>query len=585
MGIIKYLSAILFIFLILSNESSAFDYAWSIHGVSDPKALESLHAKDMLTGKEHAVSSLNTLSQLADNQTDIWQQELHSCAYFDASISWNYNQETEPVVLTFEVDTGPIYPLEAVDIVWQDASFFSIETEELGLTINEPALPASILAAEENFLHVMALKGYPLAKINRREVLADQQKNTVLLIFYVESGSQVCFGATGIEGNATVDQEYIWQKIAWKEGKIFTPEKIEKTQEELEATGLFSSVIIREGAELDNQGRIPLNISLTEAKHRTLGGGVGYSTQQGPGLSAEWQHRNFRGSGERLDIQTKLWTAVQTGQVEYMIPGFHHSNQDLRFTFEAEHEKTKGYTETSFSLSSFLDKHINERTFLSYGSSYKQLRTSHSDNNGVFNLLKFPVALKWTSANDALDPTNGMTLNLKTTPSFQIGSHSFGYWVNTLTGTGYYPLNDAETCVFASKLTAGTILGASRREIPPSERFYSGTENTLRGYRFMSVSPLDSQNKPVGGRSMAILSTELRWKCTEKIGLAAFYEVGNVYADPFPDFSKGALQSAGVGLRYGTPIGPIRFDVAVPLNRRSHVDPPCQFYMSIGQAF
>ena len=101
----------------------------------------------------------------------------------------------------------------------------------------------------------------------------------------------------------------------------------------------------------------------------------------------------------------------------------------------------------------------------------------------------------------------------------------------------------------------------------------------------MTVSPLDHKNKPTGGRSMLISSNELRWKCTEKIGVAAFYEIGNVYSNPFPDFKKGQLQSVGAGIRYLTPVGPIRFDVAVPLNRRKDVDPPCQFYMSIGQSF
>lgn len=561
------------------------EYTWKIEGAIEPHLLERIKTDDTLASKEHAIASLNALCQLAENQVELWLELLHSCAYFDATVDWTLDQDSKPIVVTFQIDAGCLYPLAVVDIVWRDPRPFYIGAEDLGLKIGDPALPSSILAGEEEFLLLMALRGYPLAKICEREVLVDQAAHSTHLILHVEGGQQVRFGSTKIEGSATVDPDYIWQKIAWKEGKVFNPEKIERTQEELEATGLFSSVVIKEGMEPDADGRIPLNVYLTEAKHRTVASGIGYSTQQGPGLSAEWQHRNFRGKGERLDIRANAWTAVQTGLVEYMIPSFHHSNQDLRFLLEAEHEKTKGYTETSFSISSFLDKRINDWTFLSYGTSYKQLRTENSDNNGVFNLLKFPVTLKWTSANDLLDPTKGMSFNIKSTPSFQIGSHTFGYWTNTAVGSFYLPLDDAESWVFASKLTIGTILGASRREIPPSERFYSGTENTLRGYRFMSVSPLDDRRKPIGGRSMLISSNEIRWKCSEKIGLAAFYEAGNVYADPFPDVSKGVLQSAGAGLRYSTPVGPIRFDVAVPLNRRPHVDPACQFYMSIGQAF
>lgn len=581
---VNYFQILLFI-LALSGPLSALDFSWQIQGDVPEELRETIKNNAPLASKQDAVSSLNALCQLADNQTDLWIQELHSRAYFNAHIHWELNSDQEPAKITFFVDTGPVYPLESIELVWDEAPPFDINAEDLDLCINDPALPSSIIDAEENFLHVMALKGYPLAKISHREVLADQDTYGVAVIFHAETGPQVRFGRTKITGSSTVNEAYIWQQVEWKEGKKFSPEKIERTQENLESTGLFSSVVINEGTELDEEGNVPLEITLTEAKHRTIAAGVGYSTQQGPGITGEWQHRNFRGMGERLDVQTKIWAAVQNGQIEYMIPGFRHSNQDLRFIAEAEHEKTKGYTELSFSLSTLLDKRINDWTFLSYGLSYKELRTTHSDNNGTFHLIKAPVMLRWTSADDCLDPTHGMTFTLRSTPSVQISSKTFAYWTNVATGTFYYPLNESESLIFASKLTGGTIVGATRREIAPSERFYSGTENTLRGYRFMSVSPLDHKHKPIGGRSMAVLSTELRMRCTEKVGLAVFYEVGNVYADPLPDFSKGVLQSTGAGIRYNTPVGPIRFDVAVPLNRRKDIDPPYEFYMSIGQSF
>lgn len=560
-------------------------FEWRIEGELEKNLLDTIKNYAPLASKEREIATISALCQLADNQSDLWMEEFHSRAYYNATIDWTLDQNQSPPLLVFHIHLGPTYPLEQVDFIWEDSNPFEINAEDVGIKTQEPAYPSVIYEAEEEFLHLMALKGYPLAKIVKREVIADQKSYSVRVNFFVQSGKQVVFGDTKITGNTRVRDKYIQQKIAWKEGKTFNPSKIAQTQDELEATGLFSSVVIKEGAEATSDGKIPLEIQLTEAKQRTIAGGFGYSTQQGLGLSGEWQHRNFRGMGERLDLQAKVWMDVQSGEVNYVIPDMWHTNQDLRFTAEIEHEKTKGYTETSFCLSSMLEKRVNQSTFLSYGTSYKQLRTSHSDNDGTFNILKFPFLIKWSTANDFLDPTDGITLNVKTTPAFQVGTHSYGYWVNTATGTFYRPLNENETLIFASKLTTGTILGASRKEIPPSERFYSGTENTLRGYRFMSVSPLDKNYKPIGGRSMLILSNEIRWKFSEKIGFAAFYEIGNVYANPFPDITKNQLQSVGLGLRYNTGILPIRFDIAVPLNRRAHVDPPFQFYMSIGQAF
>ena len=138
--------------------------------------------------------------------------------------------------------------------------------------------------------------------------------------------------------------------------------------------------------------------------------------------------------------------------------------------------------------------------------------------------------------------------------------------------------------IFAAKLTLGTILGASQHEIPPPERFYAGSESTLRGYRYLTVSPLGHHEKPLGGRSMFIYSLEFRSRIGENLGLVFFYDIGNVYRKALPEFRERMRQSAGVGIRYYTPIGPLRLDIAVPLNKR-HIDNSLEAYFSIGQSF
>ena len=133
----------------------------------------------------------------------------------------------------------------------------------------------------------------------------------------------------------------------------------------------------------------------------------------------------------------------------------------------------------------------------------------------------------------------------------------------------------------------GSIFGAGKHEIPPPERFYAGSQNTIRGYRFLTVSPIEKRrhHKPVGGRSMFVYSLELRSRITKDIGLVGFWDIGNVYSDAIPNFERRLLQAVGVGLRYYTPVGPLRLDVAVPLNRRKDIDNYFEAYFSIGQSF
>lgn len=148
----------------------------------------------------------------------------------------------------------------------------------------------------------------------------------------------------------------------------------------------------------------------------------------------------------------------------------------------------------------------------------------------------------------------------------------------------YQSLTEDKRHVFAVKLMAGSIFGASGHEIPPPERFYAGSESTLRGYRYLTVSPLKHDNKPIGGRSMLVYSMELRNRIGKDFGLVFFYDIGNVYENALPDFKEKLRQSAGLGIRYYTPIGPIRLDAAVPLNKR-HIDNNLEVYFSIGQSF
>jgi translocation and assembly module TamA len=343
-----------------------------------------------------------------------------------------------------------------------------------------------------------------------------------------------------------------------------------------------------------------MEIQVNESKHRSIVGGVSYTTARGVGAVAEWDHRNVRGMGERINVHATVWAKTQDGRVSYVLPDFRKKNQDLIYLAEVEHEITKGYTETSFSASAIIENKINKRLNVSYGGLYKWISIGRSENNGVFNLLKIPLQVRWSTSNSLLDPTSGYSFNLKTSPTMQIRVPSYFYCPSTLTSTFYMPFTEDHRFVLAAKAVVGTIFGSSRHEIPPSELFYSGSENTLRGYKYLTVSPLDHDNKPTGGRSIMVFSFEGRVRLSETIGFVGFYEIGNVYKSSLPEINHKQLQSAGLGFRYHTPIGPIRFDVAFPLTRRDKhqhnkdlkagkkpkkLDSLFEAYISIGQAF
>ena len=139
--------------------------------------------------------------------------------------------------------------------------------------------------------------------------------------------------------------------------------------------------------------------------------------------------------------------------------------------------------------------------------------------------------------------------------------------------------------IFAGRLQFGSIAGARRENVPLPLLFLGGSEDDLRGYRYLTVSPLDKHRKPFGGRSAIYFTAETRFRVTETIGIVPFADFGTVTFSELPDFHAKWFKSVGVGLRYFTFFGPLRADIGFPLDRREGVDPAFRIYASIGQTF
>lgn len=567
------------------------NYTVDFQGVNDPDILNLLKSiSKTVELQENPPATDAGLKRRAEADIPNLIQGLHSLAYYNAHVDVSIKLAKQTSTVNFIIHLGPLYPLASFKIQPSDPQnpspypYHEIDLQELGVVLGESALPKTILEAEDLLIIKMEKQGYPLAKIEEREVIADQATHRIHIILKVNSGPLCYFGEILFKGHEKVHPILFEKKIGWALGDVYDPDKIEMTQSALEASGLFSSISITHGENVSENGLIPIEIEVLESKHRSVGAGIGYSTDDGFGVLGEWEHRNVRGRGEKVSFKTLIAQRLQEGSLAYVIPDFYCRKQDLIWLAEFQHQTTKGYHASSLSFSGIIEKQINDQTRISYGGMFKSLRDTHSDNNGSFNLLKSPFQLRWTHVNDILDPDVGSSLHIKIVPSLQILKPQFAYCINTITGSLYFPLRSDRRLILAGKGTLGAIFGEKRHTIPPSERFYAGNENLLRGYHYMTVSPLN-KHEPIGGRSMMIFSLEARLRATETLGWVLFYDFGNVYEYSLPQLDKKILQSVGIGLRYNTTVGPLRLDFAVPLHRRKHIDEKFQVYLSIGQSF
>lgn len=590
-----------FILLLIFSNTILFaesEYAYRVEfsGQLDEEA-ECLLSResDLLRLIDTPPATSATLQHRIDEDITTLLKALQSLGYYNATIKPLVDNKVCPIDIRLVVETGPIYTFASFQIMPENVcdatccdACNGITLDDLAIEIGSVAYPAAIIEAEEDLISLLEKRGYPLAKLVKREVFADVANQTVSVNLILNCGPLAFFGETDVCGNKDLFPIFFSRKIAWRKGCLYDPSLVQRTFNNLENSGLFSSINITHDDEACEDGSLPMHIAVTNAKRRSIGFGVGYATDLGFGVTGEWEHRNISGRGDKLSFAANLWQIKQDGLVRYFFPDFLQPKQDFIWTMEIEQENIRAYRELSFSISGVIERQLTDRLRVSGGAMLTRLRNTHADNKRKnFTLVKAPMQLFWYGTDRLMDPTNGLTFHFKTTPTMQTEAPCFYYTYHWLNLTAYKPLDCDGRFILAGRAAFGSIWGTNKHEIPPSERFYAGSDNLLRGYHYMTVSPLDKDknNKPIGGRSLMVFSLEARWRIKDPWGLVFFYDVGNVYASPFPRFHHKQLQSAGVGFRYHTPVGPIRLDVAIPFNPRKHLDKGFQVYFSIGQSF
>ena len=196
-----------------------------------------------------------------------------------------------------------------------------------------------------------------------------------------------------------------------------------------------------------------------------------------------------------------------------------------------------------------------------------------------------PLALIYNKTNSDLDPTQGYRMQLDATPWLDTEPGGALFAIVRLTARGYIDLGEPGRTVLAARASVGTEPASSPNSVPADKLFYAGGGGSVRGFVFQSAGPRDAYNRPLGGASVVEASVELRQRIGESFGVVGFIDAGSAYPDPVPNFSLyDPRVGVGVGLRYYTGFGPVRFDVGLPLNKRDG-DPPFGIYVSLGHSF
>lgn len=469
--------------------------------------------------------------------------------------------------------------------------------QDAGFAPGQVARSGTIIKAERLAVEAWRQQGYPKARVTGEEIVADHDGNTVAADVALDPGRKAHYGPVSVVGTARMDPHF----VAWMTGltpdKEYDPDDIEKAKKRLGRMEVFRAMSFEEAETIEPDGSLPMTLNVQERKPRRFGVGAEYSTIDGFGVTGYWMHRNLFGKGENLRFDAKVSgiggsqdNSFNPQNYTYLLggtfkkPGVYTPDTDFVLSLDAKREVLDAYTETSVNAKTGFTQIFSDELS---GALYAKASQGHF-NDDVFGSRDFTTAglegnLLYDSRNNKPDPSSGFYLEGNIQPFYEF---HYGNFATRFTAEGrtYYGFGAKDRVILAGRVKVGSIVGASIEDLPPSQLFLAGGGGSVRGYAYRNIGVDAGGGNIVGGRSLLEASGEVRTRITDSIGAVAFVDAGYVGEKSFPDFSEQMRVGAGGGLRYLTGLGPIRLDVAIPLNRRSG-DPSYAFYVGIGQAF
>lgn len=568
-----------------TTQAAGIAYTVNIPALPDNLGTLLLSVSDCENLKGTPPETEGLLRQRMRNDLSAFDQVLKARGYFKAHLGGTIDRSTTPHKIQFSIDPGSRFTFASPVLHFSPSgSPAETQTRETLSSIAAGKDYASdlVVAVESDMLRMLRENGYPSPAVSSRKVVADHATQTVEVEFRLDAGTPATFGPADIQGLDRVDPMLVTGKLAWHQGDAFDARKIDATRAALIKTGLFRSARIDPEISANGQ-EVIMHLQLKESPPRSVKAGLWYYSDQGPGVSFGWTHRNLFGQGQELNLDTSLSGNEQAATAGLTIPEFLHLRQSLELSSAYDHEKTDVYDSSKIIMSAMLRRTFSE-LLLGAGLTYRFIDIREEDLR-TFNLVSTPLIAELSTADNLLDPSRGMHLALRLEPFANIENSgaSFIYW--DLVARHYLPLVGERKLILATRGRYSLLAGTSRNAIPEDLLLYAGGGGSIRGYAYQYAGELDQDDDPLGGVAAVDFSTELRWRINEEFGLVLFGDGGGSYGTRFPKDMSGLFWGVGAGIRYYTPIGPLRFDAAIPLDRRDGVDAPYQLYVSLGQAF
>jgi outer membrane protein assembly complex protein YaeT len=510
--------------------------------------------------------------------------------------------EGEPVVVkTIEFSGFEVIPAAHLDDL----------RKRVPLKVGQPRDRQLVVSTHEMAVNELKDHGFPYGKVATAEDDGSDE-HQASLTFTADPGKVAHFGPVEVVGNKSVDEHIIRRQLTFKPGELFQRSVVQDSQRRLYGLELFQFANVEPLNQEQQPDEVPVRVTVAEGNHQRVNFGVGYGTEEKGRVDAEYHHVNFFGGARTAGAHVR-WSSLDRGiRLDFNQPYFFRPKLSLGADGQQWYTYTPAYTSvvsgakvtltyrpsehTSWAasltsehdVSSITDAAFNDPTLRVYLIALG-LDPTTKEQNGNLNALG--LDFQHTTADNLLNAHRGYQVALHGEEAGRLTPGSFNFYSVSADARQYWPISD--NLVLASRVSFGNIRPAGNEpaNVPFGKKYFLGGATSIRGWGRYEVSPLVS-GQPVGGNSEFGFSEELRAVLHGNFGAVFFFDAGNVWAASWSIDLNDLRYAIGPGLRYLTPIGPIRFDIGYQLNPIPGLlvngTPQTRRYrmhFSIGQAF
>jgi translocation and assembly module TamA len=494
------------------------------------------------------------------------RQSLQAFGYYGPVINQTFQQNEQDGCwsASFDIQPGNRVTVRNIDIsirgeASSDDSFQKL-ISKTDLRAGQPLRHDHYESLKAGITNLAANRGYFNSHFTRHELSVDPAAGYADINLYFDSGPRFYFGETDVQ-QAIIDDTLLQNYLVYRNGQHYTRAAITETSRALSSSGYFAQVLVQPLIDETEDDEVPVRITLTPANRHRYTSSIGYATDTGPRLGLGYKNLRLNRSGHQLASDLSVSSVISKLTLGYTIPLDKPVTDKLRFEAGYKHEDNDSYRTDTTAISTTRTRQLNnlwlEEQVLAFGrESYKV----NGEERNSTTLLMPGIGWSRIIADNPLYPRNGLRVRFNTRGSLDevVSDVSFLQLMGSAKGILGLPWQSR----VIGRINTGATFMNSFDELPPSVRFFAGGDISVRGYAYKSLGPENASGDVEGGKNLLVGSLEIEHRFADEWALAVFVDSGNA----FDDLRVDAKTGVGLGIRWRSPVGPIRLDFAFPLD-------------------